>query len=89
MHARMMHRLTTCHGPHDRLMSHVLAGRSKAVELTYSGYQWRYKSCAVALDGSACRGAVASIYLPRVPTENDRHIKISQRVLSMRCERSI
>ena len=51
---------------------HVLAGRSKAVELAYNGYEWLYKSRAVAFDGSACRGAMASIALPHVSTENDR-----------------
>ena len=42
----------------------MLAGRSKAVELAYIGYQWLYKSWAVAFDGTACRGAMASIALP-------------------------
>ena len=32
--------------------------------------------------GSACRGAMASIALPHVSTENDRQINLSQRVLS-------
>ena len=67
---------------------HVLAGRSKAVELAYNGYEWLYKSRAVAFDGSACRGAMASIALPHVSTKNDRQINLSQHVLSTRCERS-
>ena len=66
----------------------MLAGRSKAVQLAYNGYEWLYKSWAVAFDGSACRGAMASIVLPHVSTENDRQINLSQRVLSTRCERS-
>ena len=65
----------------------MLAGRSKAVELAYNGYEWLYKSRAVAFDGSACRGAIASIVLPHVSTENDRQINLSQRVLSTRVVR--
>ena len=87
MHACMIHMLTTRLAPHDRLMCSV-AGRSKAVELAYIGYQWLYKSWAVAFDGTACRGAMASIALPHMSTENDRQINLSQRVLSTRCERS-
>ena len=66
---------------------HVLAGRRKAVELTDNGYLWMDKSWAVAYGGGACRGAMASIALPHVSTENDRQINLSQRVLSTRCER--
>ena len=33
-------------------------------------------------------GAMASIALPHVSTENDRQIKLYQRVLSTRCEQS-
>ena len=86
MHACMIHMLTTRLAPHDRLMCSL--GRSKAVELAYNGYQWLYKSWVVAFDGSACRGAMASIALPHVSTENDRQINLSQRVLSTCCERS-
>ena len=89
MHACMIHMLATRRfAPHDALMCSQ-QGRSKAVELAYNGYEWLYKSRAVAFDGSACRGAMASIVLPHVSTENDRKINLSQRVLSMRCERSI
>ena len=45
-----------------------------------------YKSWANAFDGSACRGAMASIALPHVSTENDRQINLSQRVLSTRSD---
>ena len=72
MRACMIHMLTTRLAPHDRLMC-KLAGRSKAVELAYIGYQWLYKSWAAAFDGTACRGAMASIALPHVSTENDKY----------------
>ena len=84
----LAHSYITHHMAWTACSPHVLAGRSKAVELAYNGYQWLYKSWAVAFDGSACRGAMASIALPHVSTENDRQINLSQRVLSTRCERS-
>ena len=86
MHACMIHMLTTRLAPHDCLMCSQAAG--KAVQLAYNGYEWLYKSWAVAFDGSACRGAMVSIAMPHVSTENDRQINLSQRVLSTRCERS-
>ena len=86
MHASMNTSLSTRRGQHDRLMCSQAAARQWS--FAYSGYQWLYKSWAVAFDGCACRGAMASIALPHVSTENDRQINLSQRVLSMRCERS-
>ena len=85
----LAHSYLTHHIAWTACSPHVLAGRSKAVELAYNGYQYLYKSWAIAFDGSACRGAIASIALPHVSTENDRQINLYQRVLSMRCERSI
>ena len=91
MHACMTHMLTTRLAPHDRLMCSQAAGAATqwSLHTNYNGYEWLYKSWAAAFDGSACRGAMASIALPHVSTENDRQINLSQRVLSMRCERSI
>ena len=71
------------------LASHVLAGRSNAVELTCNGYLWLCKSWAVAYGAGACCCAMACIGLPHVWTESDRQIDLSQRVCSTRCERSI
>ena len=50
-------------------------------ELAYNGYQWLYKSWAVAFDGSANRGAMAPIALLHVPTENDRQMQINVKSL--------
>ena len=78
MHARMTHLLTTRHGPHDSDMS---TGGGKAVELTYSGYLWLDKSWPVAVDGVACHhSAMVCFISPRVSTESDRKIDLSQRV---------
>ena len=84
MHARMN---TSCTTAWTACSPDVLGGRRKAVELTDNGYLWMDKSWAVAYGGGACRGAMASIALPHVSTENDRQINLSQRVLSTRCER--
>ena len=47
-----------------------------------NGYQWLYKSWVVAFDMVVHgRGAMASIALPHVSTENDRQINLSQRVV--------
>ena len=55
----------------------VLAGRSKAEELTYNGYFWLYKSWAVAFDGGACCGAMGCVGFLHVSTEGDRQIDLS------------
>ena len=52
------------------------------MELAYIAYKWLYKSWTVAFDGTACRGAMASIALWNVSTENDCQINLSQRVLT-------
>ena len=83
------HESLTHHAAWTACSPHVLAGRRKAVELTDNGYLWHYKSWAVACDGGACRGAMACFALSHVSTESDRHIDLSQRVCSTRCERSI
>ena len=83
------HESLTHHTAWTACSPHVLAGGSKAVELTHNGYLWLYKSWAVACDGGACRGAMACFALSHVSTESDRHIDLSQRVCSTRCERSI
>ena len=51
---------------------HVLAGRRKAVELTYNGYLCLYKSCTVGFVGGASRGAMVCFGLLHVLIENDR-----------------
>ena len=56
------------------------------MELAYNGYQWLYKSWAVAFDGSAYRGAMVCFILPRMSTESDRKIDLSQRVFSTCCK---
>jgi hypothetical protein len=87
MHSRMNTSLSTRRGQHDRLMCSQAAARQWS--FAYSGYQWLYKSWTVAFDGSACRGAMASIALPHVLTDNDHQIDLSHRVCSTRCERSV
>ena len=87
MHARMNTSLSTRRGQHDRLMCSQAAAR-QTVELAYNDYMWLYKSWAVALDGGARRGATACFGLSHAWTENDRHIDLSHRVCSTRCERS-
>ena len=51
------------------------------MELTYSEYLWLDKSWPVAVDGVACHGAMVCFISPRVSTESDRKIDLSQRVL--------
>ena len=55
----------------------MLAGRRKAVELTYNGYLCLYKSCTVGFVGGASRGAMVRVGLLHVSTESDRQIDLS------------
>ena len=75
-HART-HAYLTLHTAWTACSPHVLAGRRKAVELTYNGYLCLYKSCAVGFVGGASRGAMVRVGLLHVSTESDRQIDLS------------
>ena len=71
-HEHLMH-----HTAWTACSPHVLAGRCKAVEFTYNGCLWLYKSWAVRFDGGTRCGAMVCVGLLRVSTESDRQIDLS------------
>ena len=75
-HART-HEYLTHHTAWTACSPHVLAGRRKAVELTYNGYLWLHKSWAVGVGGGTRCGAMVCVGLLRESTESDRQIDLS------------
>ena len=71
------HESLTHHTAWTACSPHVLAGRSKAVEFTYNGFPWLYKSWAVGVGGGTRCGAMVCVGLLRVSTESDRQIDLS------------